>query len=349
VNHKAEVSLAEIRAFLQAGDALHCAGQRREEVYAWVDALLRAQRWEHLGRTARGLLRRYMEKMTGRSRAQITRLITQFGQAGEVHPGPGRRRHFPTVYTVDDIALLAEVDEAHGVLSGPARQKILQRQLYDFNGRRFQRLAGISVAQIYRLRQSAGYRKMHWVYQPTRAVQVAIGERRAPRREGRPGYLRVDTVHQGDRDGVKGVYHINAVDEVTQWEIVSAVDQISEAALAPLLEAILRQFPFRILGFHSDNGSEFINHTVARLLNKLLIQQTKSRPRHSNDNGLVESKNGAVIRQHIGYGYIAAQHATALQSFYVRYFNPYLNFHRPCGVPARVIDARGKEKRRYRW
>jgi hypothetical protein len=159
----------------------------------------------------------------------------------------------------------------------------------------------------------------------------------------------VDTVHQGDRDGVKGVYHINAVDEVTQWEVVSATAQISEAALKPVLEAMLRQFPFRVLGFHTDNGSEFINHIVAELLNKLLIAQTKSRPRHCNDNALVECKNGAVIRKHIGYGYIAAEHAAALQSFYLQYFNPYLNFHRPCGVPERVINAKGKERKRYRW
>jgi transposase InsO family protein len=349
VNSKSEMSLEEIRAFLQAGDAWHFAGQKREEVYAWVEARLRGQRWDELGRTARGLLRRYLEKMTGLSRAQITRLITRYGRDGAVRAQRARRRHFPVVYTAEDVALLASVDTAHETLSGPATQKILQRQYYEFHDPRFQRLAGISVAQIYRLRQRAGYRKQHLVYRSTRPVQVAIGERRAPRPEGRPGYVRVDTVHQGDRDGVKGVYHINAVDEVTQWEIVSAVDQISEAALEPVLKAVLRQFPFRIVGFHSDNGSEFINHTVAGLLNKLLIQQTKSRPRHSNDNGLVESKNGAVIRKHIGYGYIAAQHATALQSFYVQYFNPYLNFHRPCGVPELRVDARGKEKKRYRW
>ena len=67
---------------------------------------------------------------------------------------------------------------------------------------------------------------------------------------------------------------------------------------------MMEQFPFPILGFHSDNGSEFINHTVAKLLNKLLIEQTKSRPRHSNDNGLVERKNGAVIRKHMGFDHI---------------------------------------------
>jgi transposase InsO family protein len=111
------------------------------------------------------------------------------------------------------------------------------------------------------------------------------------------------------------VYHINAVDEVTQWEVVGAAAQISEAWLIPVLDAMLAQFPFRIRGFHSDNGSEFINHTVAKLLNKLLIEQTKSRPRRSNDNGMVESKNGAVVRKHMGYTHIAAAHAEEIGAF----------------------------------
>lgn len=114
---------------------------------------------------------------------------------------------------------------------------------------------------------------------------------------------------------MKGVYHINAVDEVTQWQVVGATAQIGEKWLIPVLEAILAQFPFRVLGFHSDNGSEFINTRVATLLNKLLVEQTKSRPRHSNDNGLVEAKNGAVIRKHIGYAYIASHHAEAIMAF----------------------------------
>ena len=210
-------------------------------------------------------------------------------------------------------------------------------------------MARLSVAQLYRLRRSHTYRQRRIAYQPTRPTQVAIGERRAPRPEGRPGYLRVDTVHQGDMDGIKGVYHINAVDEVTQWQVVGATAQLSEAWLMPVLEAILAQFPFRILGFHSDNGSEFINYKVAELLNKLLIEQTKSRPRRSNDNGLVETKNGAVVRKHIGYGHIAAPQAEAIEAFYETYFNPYLNFHRPCGVPEQTIDAKGKISRVYRW
>src|SRR5438874_2601235 len=139
-----------------------------------------------------------------------------------------------------------------------------------------------TLVQHDRLRQSRTYRHRRVAYQPTRPTQVAIGERRKPDPRGQPGFIRVDTVHQGDVDGVKGLYHINAVDEVTQWQVVGATAQISEAWLLPVLEDMLEQFPFRILGFHSDNGSEFINHTVATLLNRMLIEQTKSRPQHSN-------------------------------------------------------------------
>ena len=209
-------------------------------------------------------------------------------------------------------------------------------------------MAGISVVHLYRLRKSKTYLTRQATFTKTRPTGVAIGERRCPQPEGRPGYLRVDTVHQGDRDGVKGVYHINAVDEVTQWQVVACVPQISEAWLEPALYSMLAQFPFKIRGFHSDNGSEFINHNVAEMLKKLLVEQTKSRPRRSNDNGLVEAKNGAVIRKHMGYTHIAAPQAARVQLFYEEHLNDYLNFHRPCGQVEVLTDAKGKQRRVYR-
>lgn len=248
------------------------------------------------------------------------------------------------------------MDEAHETLSGPATKKILEREVEKYNHTEYERLASISVAHIYNLRKRQHYRHCWMNYTKTRAVQVAIGDRRRPEPGGKPGYLRVDTVHQGDMEGVKGVYHINAVDEVTQWQVVGSVPAITQSYLKPVLQGILEQFPFPVKGFHSDNGSEYINDnalstlapTVSGLLKKLLIEQTKSRPRHSNDNGLVESKNGAVIRKHMGYGYIAAEHSGEIGKFYQSYFNPYLNFHRPCGQPELVTDSGGKQKYVYR-
>ena len=344
-----QLSLEQIQAFLEASEEVGFKGRKREEVYGWVNQILRQQRYEQLGRKSRGLVRRYVEKMTGLSRAQTTRLISVYRNGEEVKPKEYRRHRFPQRYTREDVDLLATVDAAHERLSGPATKKLLYRAYHDFGDARYQRLWKLSVAQLYRLRQSRRYREQQMVYQPTRPTKVSIGERRRPEPNGQPGYLRVDTVHQGDLEGAKGVYHINAVDEVTQWEVVGATAQISEAYLLPVLEAMLRQFPFHIHGFHSDNGSEFINHTVAKLLNKLLIEQTKSRPRHSNDNGLAEAKNGAVVRKHMGYNYIAAGHAATIDTFYQEHFNPYLNFHRPCGVPERKANAKGKEKRVYQW
>jgi transposase InsO family protein len=287
--------------------------------------------------------------MTGLSRAQLTRLIGGYQKHGAVRPKAYRRHRFASRYTAEYIELLAAVDEAHETLSGPATRKVLYREYFEFGDARYERLASISVAHRYNLRKSRRYRDRRMCYQKTRPVQVAIGERRRPDPQGRPGFLRVDTVHQGDLDGIKGVYHINAVDQVTQWQVVGATAQISEAWLIPVLQAMLAQFPFRIHGFHSDNGSEFINHTVAQPLNQLLIEQTKSRPRHANDNGLVEAKNGAVIRKHMGYGHIASAHAQVIDSFYQRHFNPHLNFHRPCGVPEAVTNAKGRQRRVYRW
>jgi transposase InsO family protein len=343
------MTLEQIRAYVAASEALRFVSHNRKETYQWIQKTLIEHVYHLQGKPGRGMLREYLSKMTGFSRAQMTRLIAQYLESGEVRVRLYQRQQFPRLYTGEDIELLAEVDEAHETLSGPATQKILQREYHEFGQSEYERLARISVAHLYNLRRSRTYRQRRIVYQHTRPTAVSIGERRKPYPQGRPGYVRVDTVHQGDRETVKGVYHINAIDEVTQWQIVAATEQICEVFLLPVLEQMIEQFPFQIRGFHTDNGSEYINHTVAGMLNKLLVEQTKSRPRRSNDNALVEAKNGAVVRKHMGYGYIGAEHAEGINEFYREYFNPYLNFHRPCGVPEEVTNAKGKQRKRYRW
>ncbi len=154
-------------------------------------------------------------------------------------------------------------------------------------------------------------------------------------------------MHQGDQDKAKGVYHINAVDEITQFEIVCSVEKISEQYLMPALEQMLESFPFNILGFHSDNGSEYVNQRVAKLLQKLFIEFTKSRSRHSNDNALAESKNASVVRKVFGYTHIPQKWAPEINEFNRIYLNPYVNYHRPCFFPEMVINAKGKQQKTY--
>jgi transposase InsO family protein len=344
------VNLEQLRVFLGASGEVRFAGLRREEVYAWVERTLVRHEYAGLGRADKGVVRQYLERMTGLSRAQVTRLIAAQRKTGQVKAAVYQRTKFATRYTAADVRLLAYVDQAHGNLSGPATKRILERECVDYGQVAYARLSAISVAQIYRFRNTAAYRKRNTSYQPTRPTVIAIGERRKPQPWGQPGYLRIDTVHQGDRDGVKGIYHINAVDQVTQWEIVAATPQISEIWLIPLLETMLQQFPFVIRGFHSDNGSEFINYTVAKLLDKLLIEQTKSRAHRSGDNGLVETKNAAIVRKHFGFSHIGAPHAEVVNTFQRQQLNPYVNFHRPCAVPLVIVEANGKRRRTYpRW
>lgn len=342
------LTLTEMQEFVEGSRAVQWTARGREAIYDFLRRVLEAQPYQRLSKAEKGVVRLFLGKLTGLSRAQLTRLIGQWVRRGWIAVRPVQRHRFPCRYTRQDIALLAAVDTAHEGLSGPAVRRILQREYGVFGKAEFQRLAQISAAHIYNLRRAGAYRRHRIVMHHTRARQVPIGERRKPDPQGQPGYLRVDTVHQGHHDGQSGLYHLNAVDTVTQWQVVGAVETISERHLVPVLEAILHQFPFRILGFHCDNGSEFLNYTVARLLHKLLVEFTKSRPYRTTDNALVEGKNGAVVRKHIGYGPLAAEQAAALQRFYMASFNPYLNYHRPCGFATVEITARGQRKRRYR-
>lgn len=226
----------------------------------------------------------------------------------------------------------------------------MRRMFEDYGDERFERLASISNGHFYNLRNSTTYRRRRTTYRKTSARKVRIAERRKPQPRGRPGFLRVDTVDQGEKDGEKGVFHINLVDEVTQWEHVGTVRAISESCLLQVLEELIESCPFKVLGFHADNGSEYINHRGAEMLDRLRVPEfTKSRPRRSNDNALVESKNGNVIRRHFGYGHIPKPFAAEVNVFCRDFLTPYLNFHRPCLFPTEAVDKKGKPRKRYRY
>jgi len=347
MNDSSLMSIAQLKEFVKVAEGIRFAASSRAERYRWVDEVLMRFRYRRLRKKEKSIVKRYVMKMTGYSDAQLTRLITKKRTIGKIIPSSRRRHSFPRIYTAEDVAMLAETDRAHSCLSGPATKRIFERECEKFGKQSFRRLKDISVSHLYNLRGTRQYRSRAQFFTKTRSVNIPIGERRKPRPYGQPGFLRVDTVHQGDSEHEKGVYHINIVDEVTQWELVGAVEKISERYLAPLLETLINQFPFRIVGFHSDNGSEYINQIVARLLNTLIIRQTKSRARHCNDNALVEGKNGAVIRKHMGYAHIPQSFASAINHWYQNFFNVYLNYHRPSGFATVTTDARGKQKKIY--
>ncbi len=344
-------TLAQVRAFVSGNEPISFTLEDRHAAYDWMAGTLRQFGYGHCKRSDKGILRQYLRKVTGLSRAQVARCIKQFTADG------GRikdRRRAPAVpfvrrYTAEDIRLLAEMDALHGTLSGTTTRKLCERAFKKHGDARFERLADISNGHLYNLRSHKTYSSVRGSFDKTRSAKVNIGERRKPAPDGCPGYLRVDSVHQGDLDGIKGVYLINAVDEVTQFQAVFAVEHISEAYLLPVLEAMMDAFPFVIRGFHSDNGSEYINHKVAKLLKKLLIEQTKSRSHQTNDNALAESKNASTVRKYLGYSHIPQHCASQVNVFTVEVLSLYLNFHRPCHFPTEYTDVKGRTRKRYRY
>ena len=321
----------------------------KDDCYRWIQGVLYKFRYSRLGKPDKGVLIRYLMKISGYSRQQITRLITQYRKTGQLRRRQRTVAGFTRKYTLQDIRLLAAMDERHDTPCGPAVKKLCERAFEIFGQAEYATLASISVSHLYNLRKSITYTRRRHHFKKTRSRLSSIGERRKPQPDGKPGYIRIDTVHQGDLDKRKGVYHVNAIDEVTQFEVVCTVEKISERYLIPALEQLLEVFPFEILGFHSDNGSEYINKRVAKLLEKLRIEFTKSRSRHSNDNALAESKNGSVVRKLFGHTHIPQRWAPLINKFNQQYLNPYINFHRPCFFPETLTDHKGKQRKIYRY
>lgn len=342
-------TVADIESFLVGNQSVAFGvASSKDERYEFVEGILKRFAYSRLKRRDKGVVIRFLRKITGYSRQQLTRMIDRYKESGALRRFQKTTNGFEKHYTDEDIRLLAELDKRHDTPNGLMVKKLCERAYHEFEELSYRRLSAISVAHIYNLRKSSGYKKIRIHYEKTKSNKgVHIGERRKPQSNGNPGYIRIDTVHQGDLDGIKGVYHINAVDEVTQFEIVVSVEKISEAYLLPALQLLLDAFPFKMVNFHSDNGGEYINHRVAKLLNKLNIAMTKSRPRNSNDNALAEGKNAAIVRKTFGHSHIPQRFAERINKFNVGALNPYINYHRPCLYPTTMIDALGKQKKKY--
>ena len=344
------VSIPELREFLKVSKDIKFLATDRKERYRWINGVLNRFRYLRLKRQAdKSSVKKYILRMAGLSAVHLKRLIKRKKDNGilALSENWGRKNTFKVTYGPSDIQLLVKVDNAHNRLNGPATKKILISEWGNYHKPEFNNLKNISVSRIYGLRGTRQCISHSTTFTDTDPVKRNIGERRKPDPQGKPGHLRVDSVHQGDKDGEKGVYFINLIDEVLQWELLVCVEGISEQFLKPALETILQCFPFIIKGFHSDNGSEFINYQVAYILNNLTIHQTKSRSRKCNDNALVEGKNGSIVRKWFGRNHIPKVFAPIINEFCKNYLNTYLNFHRPCGFATTITDKKGKQKKTY--
>jgi hypothetical protein len=342
-------TVVDMQKFLEGNESIDCSIGLREDKYACIRNALIHTKYKKLPRHEKSIVKTFLAKVTGYEEKQLKRLIRQWKKHGLRYTKRKAVGASVCIYTPDDVALLIKTDILHKTPNGRSVRALLKRAFFVFGKEAYRTVANISVSHIYNLRNtsrqylSSGAIK----YSKTNPVNTNIGERRKPLPYGKPGFIRVDSVHQGDLDGEKGVYHINLVDEVLQWELVGCVPQITDEYMEPLLLKLLDAVPFVLINFHSDNGGEYVNHTVAEILERLRIKQTKSRSRKSTDNALVEGKNGSVIRKHMGRNFIEKIHSSAIDIFYTDYFNIYLNYHRVCLYATDYTDKRGKIRKKY--
>lgn len=333
-------NLSELAAIVKGLGKMELLVESIDERYALIEQTIEKFGYTHLPKRDKRTVLLYLRRLTGYKKAQLLRLIKKATSEGELLRTIYVRHNPNRLYGPQDIKLLEYTDAVHKRLNSLATKEILRRMVEVYHDTKYQLIAKVSASHINNLRRTPEY-KATWV-NGTKAVEREIGETKKPQPNGKPGSVRIDTVHQRD------VYYIHAVCEITQWDIIVCVPMISERYLLPALVQILASFPFKIFNFHSDRGSEYVNRIVARLLNKLLIEQTKSRSRHSNDNALIESKNGSVIRKNFGYHHVNQDRVDDINSFLTNWFNPYLNYHRPCLYPtSERIDKHGKVRVTY--
>jgi len=344
------LSIEEMEAILKGTEQLSVeVGGTIEEKYRWIRDTLIKSKYLALRRKEKSIARRFLVKCTGYTESHVDHLIAEYRRTKRID----RKKRtcvteFATVYTRSDIALLARTSQAYFHPNGRALVNVCKDMYRIYDDVRFERLARLSVSHLYNLRGTHTYKNETHVFEKTKSVSLPIGERRKPYPLGKPGYIRVDSVHQGDLDKEKGVYHLHLVDEVTQWDITVTVEGISYEFLGPALEEAFALFPFHIVNFHSDNGSEYINYQVADLLNRLCIEQTKSRARQTNDQALAEGKHAVTVRPVYGKTHIPKRYAGKMNDFNRAYLHDFVNFHRKCGFATEVVNADGKTVKQYK-
>ena len=169
--------------------------------------------------------------------------------------------------------------------------------------------------------------------------------------ESRPGFLEADTVaHCGDSLLGMFVYTIDFVDIATGWSEQRAVWGKGETDVLKQIRDVENLLPFPLLGFDSDNGSEFLNWHLLRHFTqrKRPIQFTRSRPYHKDDNAHVEQKNWTQVRQWFGYHRLDNPKAVALMNdLYTSQWRLYHNFFLPSVKLLEKKLVAGKAIKRY--
>ena len=336
-SHK--LSIEQIKNLLNV-ENLDIRIDNNKDAYTWINSLLTSVKYNSLRKKDKHYVILYISKVLNLSVGRTRHLASMWSKKGDLEYRKYKRSHIYRKYSIEDILLVLETFNNHKI-NGNAIKKILQDEYNIYGRKEYSNISNISSSYIYTLLKNNNHN-----LSKTKAVHTDIGIREPLKKDGKAGHLSIDTVHQKESNKCKEFYYINVIDFHTQWQLIYVVKQVSERYLLPVLQDMLNTFPFEIIEIHSDNGFEYINHKVSKILTGLHIKQLKSRPYKSEDNGQIETKN-TIIRKEMGYFPMSDKYIEPLSMFFSKYYNDYLNYHHPCAYPTMTKDNKGRIRRKY--
>ena len=310
-------TIDQLQALLHGDPPAKPHRRTRTDAYRFVEQMLRRIDYFHLGRSDKGVVRRFLGHETGLSRAQVTRLLNQHRTTGRVvDHRRATARSFPRHYTNADIERLAEIDALHGSWCGAITRELCARAWHLFEDQRFERLAGISNGHLYNLRHSTTYRRHRATRpEPTHPISLMPNDRWRPRPYGRPGHIRVVPLRPHGPGDTDGPHHLNLslVDEVTMFQLVVSVEHLDPECLTAVLHALRKALPFLVRSFHATAGAAHDARRAAGVLHELNLADP------------------CALRRDC----ILSRRTQQVNAFARKVLSPYLNYHRPRRFPGR--------------
>ena len=233
MNNSSKTSIKQIEKCIKHLPGVEFKAEDRYQAYKWINEIFKVIKYSKLKKKERGEVLTYISTFTGYKRGWVKKLAVQYIRGKLEIKKYQRENGFNKKYTYEDKQLLFETRKVHNFISGNAIRKIMRDEYEIYKHTEYKNIKDISVSYMYKLFGKTHDRRANKFF-GTKPKNSTIGIRAPLTYDGCAGHLNVDTVHQGDRNGEKGIYHVNIVDSLTQWELIASLDVIAESSLAPV-------------------------------------------------------------------------------------------------------------------
>lgn len=275
-------------------------------------------------------------EMTGMHRKAAVRLLNREKKARLV--GRGR----PKRYGAALVEALVQVWEVSDRLCGKLLKPVIADLLYSLERHgeltvceevRSQLLAisASSIDRVLYIHKRDAVRQPHRKPRSASNLQAQVPLRTWSEWTGvKPGSVQADLVlHCGE--STEGFYltTLCMIDVATGWTELEPVWGLGQHRVAAAVHLARRRLPFELNALHTDNGAEFINHTLFAYCRKEQVRFTRGRSYRKNDQAYVEQRNYLAIRRLVGHDRLNSKEAQRLLHQLYSLLRLQLNFLRP--------------------